>query len=171
MQAWLVVVDEHAYAERDRVTRVLTGTVGGQKLRFPLFKDRLTIGRTAQNDIQLKAQHVSRRHAVVVIEGAVTRVIDWGSKNSSPVTIGLPYVPAHAPKLAHSGNATRLIFHEPAQSNQKVEPFYGTNVLAYDQTGKLCWERRLANIDWQESIARNHADWPCIVDLNGDGND
>ena len=108
---------------------------------------------------------------VVCLTGDQCHLIDWGSKNSSPVTIGLPYVPAHAPKLAHSGNATRLIFHEPAQSNQKVEPFYGTNVLAYDQTGKLCWERRLANIDWQESIARNHADWPCIVDLNGDGND
>ena len=39
------------------------------------------MGRTQQNDIQLKAEHISRRHAVVVIEGDVTRVIDWGSKN------------------------------------------------------------------------------------------
>ena len=67
--------------ERDRVTRLLIGTLEGQKLRFPLFKDRLTIGRTDQNDIQLNAAYVSRRHAVVVTDHATTRVIDWGSKN------------------------------------------------------------------------------------------
>jgi pSer/pThr/pTyr-binding forkhead associated (FHA) protein len=73
--------EDRTHVERERVTRVLTGTIDGQELRFPLFKDRLTIGRTGQNDIQLKSEHVSRRHAVVVIEGDVTRVIDWGSKN------------------------------------------------------------------------------------------
>jgi predicted subunit of tRNA(5-methylaminomethyl-2-thiouridylate) methyltransferase len=75
------MTEDRAHVERERVTRVLTGTIDGQELRFPLFKDRLTIGRTSQNDIQLKSEHVSRRHAVVVIEGDVTRVIDWGSKN------------------------------------------------------------------------------------------
>ena len=75
------VIDDGTHAERDRVTRVLTGTIDGQELRFPLFKDRLTIGRIGQNDIQLKSEHISRRHAVNVIEGDVTRVIDWGSKN------------------------------------------------------------------------------------------
>ena len=74
-------IDDRSYIERDRVTRLLIGKIGGQELRFPLFKDRLTMGRTQQNDIQLKAEHISRRHAVVVIEGDVTRVIDWGSKN------------------------------------------------------------------------------------------
>jgi len=66
---------------QDRVTRLLIGTLEGQELRFPLFKDRLTIGRTEQNDIQLKATYVSRRHAVVVTDHETTRVIDWGSKN------------------------------------------------------------------------------------------
>jgi predicted RNase H-like nuclease (RuvC/YqgF family) len=74
-------IDEPAATERDRVTRVLIGSVEGQELRFPLFKDRLTIGRTEQNDIQLKASYVSRRHAVIVTDGDNTRVIDWGSKN------------------------------------------------------------------------------------------
>ncbi len=64
-----------------RVTRLLVGTINGQKLRFPLFKDRLTIGRTAHNDIQLKAQFVSRRHAVIVSDNGVTRIVDWGSRN------------------------------------------------------------------------------------------
>jgi peptidoglycan hydrolase CwlO-like protein len=74
-------IDDRSGKERDRVTRLLIGSVDDQELRFPLFKDRLTIGRTEQNDIQLKASYVSRRHAVVVTERDATRVIDWGSKN------------------------------------------------------------------------------------------
>jgi len=65
----------------DRVTRVLVGKIGDKLLRFPLFKDRLTIGRTSDNDIQLNAGFISRRHAVVQTDGETTRVIDWGSKN------------------------------------------------------------------------------------------
>jgi chromosome segregation ATPase len=65
----------------ERVTRVLLGKVGDKLLRFPLFKDRLTIGRTSDNDIQLNAPYISRRHAVVATDGEKTRVIDWGSKN------------------------------------------------------------------------------------------
>jgi pSer/pThr/pTyr-binding forkhead associated (FHA) protein len=65
----------------DRITRLLIGNVEGQELRFPLFKDRLTIGRTKQNDIQLKAQYISRRHALIVTENDRTRIVDWGSKN------------------------------------------------------------------------------------------
>ena len=68
-------------ANGERVSRVLMGTVDDQILRFPLFKDRLTIGRTNDNDIQLKAAYVSRRHAVIETEGDTTRIIDWGSKN------------------------------------------------------------------------------------------
>ena len=67
--------------DKDRMSRVLIGRIDNQELRFPLFKKRLTIGRTQHNDIQLQAPHVSRRHAVVMTEGDVTRVIDWGSKN------------------------------------------------------------------------------------------
>ncbi len=64
-----------------RITRVLIGNIGDQVLRFPLFKDKLTIGRTEDNDIQLNAAFVSRRHAVIQTDGDTTRVIDWGSKN------------------------------------------------------------------------------------------
>ena len=73
--------DDRTHKDRDRVTRVLIGSVDGQELRFPLFKDRLTIGRTEQNDIQLQASYVSRRHAVIVSDRDATRVVDWGSKN------------------------------------------------------------------------------------------
>jgi pSer/pThr/pTyr-binding forkhead associated (FHA) protein len=72
-------------AQGDRVSRVLIGTVDDQVLRFPLFKDRLTIGRTKDNDIQLKAAYISRRHAVIQTDGEITRIIDWGSKNGIQV--------------------------------------------------------------------------------------
>jgi hypothetical protein len=70
-----------SHKAHDRVARVLLGKVGDKLLRFPLFKDRLTIGRTEDNDIQLNAAYISRRHAVVQTDGDATRVIDWGSKN------------------------------------------------------------------------------------------
>ncbi len=73
--------DQRSTGERVRAVQVLIGTVAGRELRYPLFKDCLTIGRTRQNDIQLNAANVSRRHAVVVTDGDATRLIDWGSKN------------------------------------------------------------------------------------------
>ena len=70
-----------APADRDRTTRVLIGKFGDKELRFPLFKKRLTIGRVAENDIQLKTSYISRRHALVLIEDDVTRIIDTNSRN------------------------------------------------------------------------------------------
>jgi len=67
--------------DAEKLSRVLIGTVDDRTLRFPLFKKRLTIGRTRDNDIQIKAVYVSRRHAVIQTDGDVTRIIDWGSKN------------------------------------------------------------------------------------------
>jgi len=70
-----------APTERDPVARLLIGNADGKELRFPLFKDRLTIGRTSNNDIQLNMQFISRRHAVISTSQGQTRVIDWSSKN------------------------------------------------------------------------------------------
>ncbi|MDH4056584.1 MAG: FHA domain-containing protein [Gammaproteobacteria bacterium] len=69
----------------DRITRVLIGKVDDQVLRFPLFKNRLTIGRTNDNDIQLKAAYISRHHAVIETDAEQTRIIDTGSKNGIQV--------------------------------------------------------------------------------------
>jgi len=74
-------LDEQDMGDRERVTRLLVGESDGQDVRFPLFKDRLTIGRTATNDIQLNMQCISRRHAVIVTENGNTKIVDWGSKN------------------------------------------------------------------------------------------
>jgi hypothetical protein len=69
----------------DHVTRVLVGQIDNQALRFPLVKNRLTIGRTKDNDIQLKAACISRHHAVVETDGKQTRIIDSGSTNGVQV--------------------------------------------------------------------------------------
>lgn len=69
----------------DRITRVLIGKVDDQMLRFPLFKNRLTIGRTNDNDIQLKAASISRHHAIIETDAEQTRIIDTGSKNGIQV--------------------------------------------------------------------------------------
>ena len=68
-------------SDSDRVSRFLIGEIDGKEVQFPLFKGRLTIGRAPTNDIQLTADYISRRHAVVVTEQDVTRIIDWGSRN------------------------------------------------------------------------------------------
>ena len=65
----------------ERVTRQLIGSADGKELRFPLFRKRLSIGRTRHNDIQLDLRFVSRRHAVIATENETTRIIDWGSRN------------------------------------------------------------------------------------------
>jgi chromosome segregation ATPase len=74
-------IDEKSSSAKDKMARLLIGNVEGRELQFPLFKDRLTIGRTAHNDIQLKAHFISRRHAVIVTENGESRIVDWGSKN------------------------------------------------------------------------------------------
>lgn len=78
-------IEDRGNQDRDRPTRLLIGTIDGQELQFPLFKDRLTIGRTQQNDIQLNAQYISRRHAVIISDEDGPRIIDWGSKNGVAV--------------------------------------------------------------------------------------
>ncbi len=72
-------------ASVDRITRVLIGKVDNQVLRFPLFKNRLTIGRTKDNDIQLKAAYISRHHAVIETNDEQTCIFDSGSKNGIQV--------------------------------------------------------------------------------------
>jgi hypothetical protein len=69
----------------DRTCRVLICTVDDQVLRFPMFTKRLTIGRSRDNDVQIRTESVSRRHAVIQTDGDVTRIIDWGSKNGIQV--------------------------------------------------------------------------------------
>jgi sigma-B regulation protein RsbU (phosphoserine phosphatase) len=55
----------------------------GGKERFPLVRDRVTIGRSRESDIFLPDQWLSRHHAEIRRDGGVFLVVDLGSKNGT----------------------------------------------------------------------------------------
>jgi serine phosphatase RsbU (regulator of sigma subunit) len=55
----------------------------GGKERFPLTRDRVTIGRSRESDIFLPDQWLSRHHAEIRRDGGVFVVVDLGSKNGT----------------------------------------------------------------------------------------
>jgi len=56
---------------------------GGQTRDFPLLKDSICIGRTPENDIELKDSLISRRHTSIVKKGNQFVVYDLGSSNGT----------------------------------------------------------------------------------------
>jgi pSer/pThr/pTyr-binding forkhead associated (FHA) protein len=50
-------------------------------VRYPLYKDTLSIGRTGDNDIQIRTHYVSRNHARIVIRDGEAIIEDLDSKN------------------------------------------------------------------------------------------
>lgn len=80
---------------RDRNThgarRLLVATKGMPEIKFPIFKQEMTIGRSRDNDIQVRRKCISRHHAQLVQEEDGMRIRDLGSKNglyvnNEPVT-------------------------------------------------------------------------------------
>ncbi len=61
--------------------RLLVCLSKAQPIRYPIYKDALTIGRTPDNDIQLHTNFVSRHHAKLICDGADTYIEDLQSKN------------------------------------------------------------------------------------------
>jgi len=55
----------------------------GQSRDFPIVKDNLCIGRTPENDIELKDSLISRRHTSIVKKGEKFVVYDLGSSNGT----------------------------------------------------------------------------------------
>jgi phosphoserine phosphatase RsbU/P len=55
----------------------------GGKERFPMTRDRVTIGRSRESDIFLPDQWLSRHHAEIRRDGEVFVVVDLGSKNGT----------------------------------------------------------------------------------------
>ena len=55
----------------------------GGKERFPLVRERVTIGRSRESDIFLPDQWLSRHHAEIRRDGASYVVVDLGSKNGT----------------------------------------------------------------------------------------
>ena len=61
--------------------RLLILTGEEQEVRYPLYKDVMTIGRTSTCDIQVRTHYVSREHARVEKQDDLVFVEDLGSKN------------------------------------------------------------------------------------------
>jgi len=76
-----MVGEDGADTEQTRIGRSLVAEINGREIRYPLFRERITIGRTAGNDIQLKTPFVSRFHAAIINEPGRVHVVDLSSKN------------------------------------------------------------------------------------------
>lgn len=61
--------------------RLIVTYKGNGAIRFPLYKDDMTIGRSADSDIQLRWQSISQEHARISSDGKTTYIEDLGSKN------------------------------------------------------------------------------------------
>jgi pSer/pThr/pTyr-binding forkhead associated (FHA) protein len=59
----------------------LVGSVGGEKMSFPLSKSEMTIGRGKTSDIRISSHFISRLHAKISTRGIATTIEDIGSKN------------------------------------------------------------------------------------------
>ncbi len=59
----------------------LVGSVGGEKMSFPLSKSEMTIGRGRTSDIRISSHFISRVHAKISTRGIATTIEDIGSKN------------------------------------------------------------------------------------------
>jgi serine phosphatase RsbU (regulator of sigma subunit) len=65
------------------VAEITVKSADGGKERFPLLRERVTIGRSRESDIFLPDQWLSRHHAEIRREGTTFLVVDLGSKNGT----------------------------------------------------------------------------------------
>ncbi len=71
----------NAESARNDYAPRLIGSVGGEKMSFPLLKSEMTIGRGKTSDIRISSHFISRLHAKVSTRGIATTIEDIGSKN------------------------------------------------------------------------------------------
>jgi hypothetical protein len=64
-----------------RVTRALVAIDGEKEIKYPLYKSEITIGRSSENDIDIRRPTISRRHARVFLKGSGSYIEDLDSKN------------------------------------------------------------------------------------------
>lgn len=67
------------------MTHSLVGTVNGTRVSFELRPGDQVVGRAPDADVHLDHRSVSRRHAVVAVDGARVTVTDLGSRNGTRV--------------------------------------------------------------------------------------
>ncbi len=71
-------------SERSAVMRgrtLMLAVEGMPKIRFPIYKPCMTIGRSSESDIRLRRKYISRLHARLTEDETGVRIEDLGSKN------------------------------------------------------------------------------------------
>jgi len=63
------------------ITRVMVSVGSERAVKYPLFKATMVIGRSADSDIQIRRQYISRHHARLCTEHGDTYIEDLDSKN------------------------------------------------------------------------------------------
>ncbi|MGI9330597.1 MAG: FHA domain-containing protein, partial [Gammaproteobacteria bacterium] len=66
---------------RKQTRRLMVAIQGEQKIRYPIYKNSTTIGRSPESDIQIRQKWISRQHARIVISDEAVTIEDMGSKN------------------------------------------------------------------------------------------
>jgi hypothetical protein len=77
-----------------RVSRLLVYMDASHPIKYPLYKEVMTIGRSESADIQIDGEHISRVHARIVHAGGATIIEDAGSKNGFKIN--------SAPSIRHT---------------------------------------------------------------------
>ena len=86
VEAKSIFVNEHeTVTDTHTVNRLLIALNGDHVIKYPLYKDIVTIGRGPFNDIQIRTQFVSRSHARIVTNSAGAIIEDMNSKNGISV--------------------------------------------------------------------------------------
>jgi peptidoglycan hydrolase CwlO-like protein len=67
--------------EDPAITRVMVSIGNDKTVKYPLYKSTMTIGRSAESDIQICRQYISRQHAKLCTDQGNTYIEDLGSKN------------------------------------------------------------------------------------------
>jgi hypothetical protein len=85
------VVEEQARGEAPgpRVPRLLVYMDAEHPIKYPLYKEVMTIGRSESADIQIDGDYISRIHARIVQTRAGTIIEDAGSKNGFKVNAAI----------------------------------------------------------------------------------
>jgi FHA domain len=72
-------------AEASAAGALLVFLNGDQPIRYPLYKELMTIGRSDVADIRIDGEFISREHARIVAKGDRVSIEDAGSKNGIKV--------------------------------------------------------------------------------------
>lgn len=92
----------------NRVRRLVVALSGEMGVKYPLYKPKMTIGRSRRSDIQVQSKFISRIHARIVEKEEGVVIEDTGSKNG--VTVNATHISGNR-QLLHDGDTICLGEH------------------------------------------------------------